>query len=100
MFVAIPTANDTDAPDPSRARSEKGQKNEQGESPIATPRSRDSEQTPTTAPSPQSTIAGQTFSWARGVILGKTYATGSALITSYQKIYGTGKLLGENSAGG
>ena len=53
----------------------------------------------TTPPAPQSTITvpngTYTFSWAQGVILGQTYATGSALITKYQKVYGTGVLLGD-----
>lgn len=44
-------------------------------------------------PSPQTTIAGQTFSWGQGVILGYTYATGTDLITQYQIVYGTGLLL-------
>ena len=29
-----------------------------------------------------------TFQWSQGAIVGQTYATGSALITQYQKVYG------------
>ena len=38
------------------------------------------------APSPQTTIANHTFNWAQGLIFNRTYATGTALITSYQKV--------------
>src|SRR5712691_2967683 len=47
------------------------------------------------APSPQSTIAGQTFKWAQGVIFKYNWATGSDLITKYQGIYGQGLLLSD-----
>ena len=43
------------------------------------------------APTAQSTIAGYTFTWSQGVILDQSYATGTALITKYQKIYGLGE---------
>ncbi|HYY58925.1 MAG TPA: S8 family serine peptidase, partial [Pyrinomonadaceae bacterium] len=46
------------------------------------------------APVAQTTIAGQTFAWSQGIILNRTYATGTNLITKYQKIYGAGALLG------
>jgi hypothetical protein len=46
-------------------------------------------------PVPRTTIANQTFSWAQGIILNHTYATGVDLITKYQKVYGVGMLLGD-----
>ncbi len=49
------------------------------------------------APTPQTTIGGHTFGWAQGVILDQTYATGTQLITQYQKIYGLGVLLGDGT---
>ena len=42
------------------------------------------------APAPQTTIAGETFPWAQGIIVKYGYATGAELITKYQKIYGLG----------
>ncbi len=50
--------------------------------------------TTTTPPTPQTTIAGETFVWAQGILVDYTYVTGAELITKYQKIYGTGMLLG------
>ena len=47
------------------------------------------------APTPQSTIDGMTFSWSQGIIADQAYLKGSALITKYQKIYGTGVLLSD-----
>ncbi|MCA1558153.1 MAG: S8 family peptidase, partial [Acidobacteria bacterium] len=47
------------------------------------------------APAPQTTIAGQTFTWSQGVIFSHTYGTGDELITRYQKVYATGILLGD-----
>jgi serine protease AprX len=49
--------------------------------------------TTTPAPLPQTTIAGYTFVWSQGMVLKYGYATGSSLITSYQKIYGLGVLV-------
>lgn len=49
----------------------------------------------TTAPNPQSTIDGTTFSWSQGIVVDQGYLKGSALITKYQKIYGTGVLLSD-----
>ena len=45
-------------------------------------------------PAPETTIANHTFTWARGIVLNHTYATGSDLITRYQLIYAPGNLLG------
>ncbi len=50
------------------------------------------------APTPQTSIGGHTFSWSQGIILDYTYATGTNLITLYQKIYGLGVLLGDGTA--
>jgi subtilisin family serine protease len=44
-------------------------------------------------PLAQTTIAGETFAWSQGLIIKQGYATGTALITSYQKIYGLGVLV-------
>jgi subtilisin family serine protease len=41
-------------------------------------------------PVPQTTIAGETFTWSQGIIIKYGYATGSDLATDYQKIYGLG----------
>jgi hypothetical protein len=48
-----------------------------------------------TPPTPQTTIAGHSFNWSRGLIMGRTYATGADLISKYQKIYGTGIIFGD-----
>ncbi|HVF56108.1 MAG TPA: S8 family serine peptidase [Pyrinomonadaceae bacterium] len=45
------------------------------------------------APAPETTIAGHTFQWGGGVIMDHTFATGTSLITQYQKIYDLGVLL-------
>ncbi len=45
------------------------------------------------APTPKTTIASETFTWAQGVIFNQNWASGSALITKYQKVYGLGVLL-------
>ncbi|HEX7316183.1 MAG TPA: S8 family serine peptidase [Pyrinomonadaceae bacterium] len=42
------------------------------------------------APTPATTVAGHTFPWAQGIVLNYGYATGSDLITKYQKVYGLG----------
>ncbi|MDQ4120327.1 MAG: S8 family serine peptidase [Acidobacteriota bacterium] len=47
----------------------------------------------TVAPSAQSTIAGQSFTWGQGAVMDHSYARGSNLITKYQAVYGLGKLL-------
>ena len=48
------------------------------------------------APAPQTTITipggVYTFQWSQGVIVGHTYATGTALINQYQKVYAKGRL--------
>ena len=51
--------------------------------------------TTSTAPTPQTTIAGQTFTWAQGIILNRSFARGTNLILKYQKIYANGVLLGD-----
>ncbi len=48
-----------------------------------------------TAPTPSTTIAGQTFNWSRGIVLDQATASGTDLITKYQKVYGTGVMLGD-----
>ena len=46
------------------------------------------------APNPQSNIANYTFAWSQGLVLNHVTATGTDLINKYQKVYGTGYLLG------
>jgi subtilisin family serine protease len=47
-----------------------------------------------TPPAPRTTIAGHTFIWSRGIIMGYTFATGEAL-GLYQKIYGLGVMMAD-----
>jgi subtilisin family serine protease len=46
-------------------------------------------------PNPQTTIAGQTFKWSQGVLFKYDWASGSALITKYQAVYGLGVLISD-----
>jgi len=48
-------------------------------------------------PTQQSTIANQTFSWAKGIFFTRQYAIGTSLITKYQPYYGLGMLLGDGT---
>ncbi|HZI19843.1 MAG TPA: S8 family serine peptidase [Pyrinomonadaceae bacterium] len=54
------------------------------------------------APSPQTTIAGHTFTWSQGAVMDHTFATGLSLVTKYQKFYGLGTLIADGTieAGG
>jgi serine protease AprX len=54
------------------------------------------------APAPQTTIAGYQFTWSQGVVMDQTFATGTSLITKYQKVYALGALLSDGTveAGG
>ncbi|HEX8285767.1 MAG TPA: S8 family serine peptidase [Pyrinomonadaceae bacterium] len=54
----------------------------------------------TAAPAPQTTIAGYTFGWSKGLVLDHTTCSGTDLITKYQKVYGTGVLLGDATIDG
>ena len=47
------------------------------------------------APSPQTSISGRSFSWAQGLILNRTTISGKDLINKYQVSYGKGYLLGD-----
>src|SRR5205807_2802019 len=49
----------------------------------------------TAPPAAQTTIGGYGFTWAQGIVLDNTFATGADLITKYQKVSGTGVLLGD-----
>ncbi|HYP00987.1 MAG TPA: S8 family serine peptidase, partial [Pyrinomonadaceae bacterium] len=51
--------------------------------------------TTTAPPAPQTTIAGHTFTWSQGLIMGRTYATGANLALRYQKIYAPGIIFGD-----
>ncbi|HEV3469526.1 MAG TPA: S8 family serine peptidase [Pyrinomonadaceae bacterium] len=44
-------------------------------------------------PAPETTIAGESFVWSQGIILGHGYATGLELITAYQKIFNLGVIV-------
>ena len=46
-------------------------------------------------PTPETTIAGQTFKWSQGVLFQYDWAKGSDLITKYQAICDLGVLLGD-----
>jgi subtilisin family serine protease len=48
----------------------------------------------TRPPAPYTTIAGYTFPWSNGVIVGQTFVTGYGLAL-YQKIYGLGALMSD-----
>jgi serine protease AprX len=47
--------------------------------------------------SQQTTIAGYQFTWAQGVVMDHTFATGTNLITKYQKVYALGTLLSDGT---
>ena len=51
--------------------------------------------TTSTLPAPRSTVGGQAFTWSQGIIMDRTFATGSNLITKYQKVYATGTILND-----
>ena len=46
-------------------------------------------------PAPQTTIAGHTFTWSQGLIMGRTFATGANLALKYQRIYSHGIIFGD-----
>lgn len=50
----------------------------------------------TAAPEPLTTIAGWTFTWSQGLILGHHFATGAPLILTYQPIYPAGVLMSDD----
>jgi subtilisin family serine protease len=54
--------------------------------------------TTTFAPQPRTTIAGFSFPWSGEIILQQTFATGSNLISKYQKVYSNAVLLGDGVA--
>ncbi|HWS86656.1 MAG TPA: S8 family serine peptidase [Pyrinomonadaceae bacterium] len=47
--------------------------------------------------SQQTNIAGWQFDWAQGIVLDQTFATGTNLVTKYQKVYNLGALLGDGT---
>ena len=49
------------------------------------------------APTPSTTVGGYTFNWSRGIVLGQATGSGLELITKYQKIYGTGAIMGDGT---
>jgi serine protease AprX len=56
--------------------------------------------TTTTLPDPRTTIAGQQFGWAQGILLKQAYATGTSLVAKYQTVYGLGMVLGDGQVMG
>src|SRR5215813_1097461 len=56
--------------------------------------------TNSTPPNPQTTIAGQTFSWSQGLIVKYSYLKGTNLIMKYQPIYAHGVLLEDGDVAG
>jgi subtilisin family serine protease len=46
-------------------------------------------------PPAETIVAGQTFGWARGIVMNHTYGSGHDLITRYQAIYGQHFVLGD-----
>jgi aryl-alcohol dehydrogenase-like predicted oxidoreductase len=49
------------------------------------------------APTPNSTIASETFGWSRGVVVNHALAVGSDLYTKYQRVYAAGATLGDGA---
>ena len=47
------------------------------------------------APATETTLAGHTFHWSRGVIFNHTFGTGTNIATRFQKVYLKGLLLGD-----
>jgi subtilisin family serine protease len=47
-------------------------------------------------PAPFTSVAGQQFAWAQGILLNHYYVTGTNLVTEYQSIYGSGIAFGDN----
>lgn len=52
------------------------------------------------APTPQTTIGNQTFTWSRGLVMKYSYVTGVNLIMKYQRIYGQGLVMGDGDVAG
>src|SRR5713226_5809792 len=50
----------------------------------------------TLLPTPQTTIAGYTFTWTQGILLGQHWAKGTSLITKYQPVYALGVIVSDD----
>jgi serine protease AprX len=48
-------------------------------------------------PIPQTTIAGYTFKWSQGILLGQHWAKGTSLITKYQPVYALGTIVSDGT---
>lgn len=48
-------------------------------------------------PVPQTTIAGSTFMWSQGILLGQHWAKGPSLITRYQPVYALGTIVSDGT---
>ena len=48
-------------------------------------------------PTPQTTIAGSTFTWSQGILLGQHWAKGTSLITKYQPVYALGAIVSDGT---
>jgi hypothetical protein len=46
-------------------------------------------------PAPETSVNGQTFCWARGIVLNHGYAVSDDLIVKYQRVYGQGFVLAD-----
>src|SRR5207247_7401622 len=46
-------------------------------------------------PAEETTLSGQTFCWARRILMNHAYASSSDLVTKYQMVYGKGFILGD-----
>ena len=51
----------------------------------------------TVLPAPQTTIAGSSFDWSQGILLGRHWAKGSSLITKYQPVYALGAIVSDGT---
>ena len=51
--------------------------------------------TTSTLPVPSTTLNSYTFPWSKGIVIDRTYAKGTSLISSYQKIYDLGVTIGD-----
>src|SRR5207248_3195356 len=48
-------------------------------------------------PVPQTTVAGYTFTWSQGILLGQHWAKGASLITKYQPVYALGAIVSDGT---
>ena len=51
----------------------------------------------TILPTPKTTIAGHTFTWSQGILLGRRWAKGTSLIKKYQPVYALGTIVSDGT---